>query len=106
MSKRSEEPIGRDWQQKVGEAIIHFDRYQDNATPANFVVTRLTINTPHSGRADWMIVAKGYCEQQAVVAFYSAPSLAEAIRGFWHKLAQGELKLHEDKPFKSGLGDR
>ena len=104
MSKRSEEPIGRDWQQKVGEAVISFDRYQDVAGPSNFVITRLTIKTPHDQRADWMIVAKGYCEQVAVVAFYSAPSLAEAFRGFWYKLANGELKLHDDKPYKSGLG--
>ena len=101
MAGKREEPFGKAWQEAVGVSIMHIDAYLDRAGPADFVITTITVKTPHSNRADWLIVAKGYCQQQAVVSFYSAPSLAEAFRGFWHKLSSGDLKLHEDKPYGS-----
>lgn len=81
----------------LGHSIAMLDRAVDRRAEDDERMLTMTLSTPYNGRADYLIVARFECGTERMVAFHSAPTAWECLKGFCDRLHNNSLVLREDE---------
>jgi hypothetical protein len=91
--------------EKYGWSMVNADHWVERLADDDFRVLSITVNTPQSGRDDYLVVVRVEAGTNRLVAFVGGSTLHDALSSAFNKLGNGTLKLQEDK-YATGSGKR
>lgn len=81
----------------IGQSIVNLERALERLDEEDFAIISITVNTVYGGRDDYMVVVRARAGDKRVVAFHSAATYWEAIKGAADRIVNGTLKFKEDQ---------
>jgi len=86
-----------DWPGRVGSALIRLENSVERWAEEDVRLVSFTVSTPYKGRADYLVVGRFEAGTNRYVAFHSAETVYEALKGFCDRMENKTLKLREDQ---------
>jgi hypothetical protein len=83
--------------EKYGWSMVNASHWIERLEEEDFRVLSITVNTPASGRDDYLVVVRVAAGNNRLVAFVGGGSLHDALSTALNKIGNGTLKLQEDR---------
>jgi len=88
--------VGDDYVHRTGVVVVGFDQAVERADDRDVWFQGLSVRPPTALRAEWLVVMRVNTEEQPVVAFHSAGTFAEALKGALERFENGSLVWKDD----------
>lgn len=83
---------------RVGESLALLDRLAVQLRDDDELdVSGLSVRFPAGSGAEYLVTVRARAGAVAVVAFHSAFTLGEVLRGLYNRMAAGKMKWKEDE---------
>lgn len=82
---------------RIGEALVRADQRIEDFGLEGYQLMSLTIQTPWKRGSEFLVVGRIETGGTKCVAFHSADTLYEALRGFCERFTDKRLELKEDQ---------
>lgn len=81
---------------RIGESIVRADQRIEDYGLDGYQLMSLTVQTPWKRGSEFLVVGRIETGGSKYVAFHSADTLYEALRGFCERFTDKRLELKED----------